>query len=61
MTRKKERMTMERPKPDGAITASAAKGGVIGIEAAPHTTLTERHPRHGIEFFMDHVPEQVWC
>jgi membrane dipeptidase len=27
---------------------------VIGIEAAPHTTLTRRHPRHSIESVMEH-------
>ncbi|WP_102126542.1 dipeptidase [Deinococcus planocerae] len=43
-----------RLKPDEVIKACAAKGGVIGIEAAPHTTLTERHPRHSIESFMEH-------
>lgn len=43
-----------RLKPDDVIRACAAKGGVIGIEAAPHTTLTERHPRHSIESFMEH-------
>lgn len=29
-------------------------GGVIGIEAAPHTTLTVAHPRHSIEGYMEH-------
>jgi membrane dipeptidase len=43
-----------RMKPDDIFRACAAKGGVIGIEAAPHTTLTERHPRHSIESFMEH-------
>ena len=44
----------KRLKPDDVIKACAAKGGVIGIEAAPHTTLTERHPHHNIESFMEH-------
>lgn len=43
-----------RLKPDDVIRACAEKGGVIGIEAAPHTTLTERHPRHNLESFMEH-------
>ena len=43
-----------RMKPDAIFQACAAKGGVIGIEAAPHTTLTEKHPRHSIESFMEH-------
>lgn len=43
-----------RLKNDETIRACAAKGGVIGIEAAPHTTLTQKHPRHSIESFMEH-------
>ena len=43
-----------RLKPDDVIEACAAKGGVIGIEAAPHTTITANHPRHSIESFMEH-------
>jgi membrane dipeptidase len=44
-----------RMKPDEVLKACAAKGGVIGIEAAPHTTLTERHPSHSLESVMEHV------
>jgi membrane dipeptidase len=43
-----------RLKPDEVIKACAERGGVIGIEAAPHTTITKRHPRHSIESFMEH-------
>ncbi|GEM88007.1 dipeptidase [Meiothermus granaticius] len=43
-----------RLKPDEVIQACAAKGGVIGIEAAPHTTITRKTPRHSIESFMEH-------
>jgi membrane dipeptidase len=43
-----------RMKPDAVLNACAARGGVIGIEAAPHTTLTENHPRHSIESVMEH-------
>lgn len=43
-----------RLKPDDVIKACAAKGGVIGIEAAPHTTITRNRPRHTIESFMEH-------
>jgi membrane dipeptidase len=43
-----------RMKPDEVIRACAEKGGVMAIEAAPHTTLTERHRRHSIESFMEH-------
>ncbi|HEY8456361.1 MAG TPA: membrane dipeptidase [Actinopolymorphaceae bacterium] len=44
----------KRMKPDHVITALAERGGVIGIEAAPHTTLSRRHPRHSLESVMDH-------
>jgi membrane dipeptidase len=44
----------KRMKPDEVLRAMAAKGGVIGIEAAPHTTLTKQHPKHSIESFMEH-------
>lgn len=43
-----------RLKPDEVIRACAEKGGVIGIEAAPHTTLTAANPRHSIESYMEH-------
>ena len=36
------------------LKACAEKGGVIGIEAAPHTTLTEKHARHSLESVMEH-------
>ena len=39
---------------DELLTACADKGGVIGVEAAPHTTLTEKHRRHSIVSFMEH-------
>jgi membrane dipeptidase len=44
----------KRMKPDDVLKACADKGGVIGIEAAPHTTLTPTHLRHSIESFMEH-------
>ena len=44
----------QRMKPDEVLEGCAEKGGVIGIEAAPHTTLTREHPRHSIESFMQH-------
>ncbi|PSR21039.1 MAG: diguanylate cyclase [Sulfobacillus acidophilus] len=43
-----------RMKPDDVIKACAARGGVFGVEAAPHTTLTERHKSHSIESVMEH-------
>jgi membrane dipeptidase len=48
-----------RLKPDNVIEAMAAKGGVLGIEAAPHTTLTDKHNRHSIESFMEHFEYAV--
>ncbi|NNM33548.1 MAG: diguanylate cyclase [Gemmatimonadetes bacterium] len=43
-----------RLAPDEVLEACARSGGVIGIEAAPHTTITPTHPRHGLESFMEH-------
>jgi membrane dipeptidase len=44
----------KRMKPDEVLKRCAEKGGVVGIEAAPHTTLTREHTRHSIESFMQH-------
>ena len=44
----------KRMKPDQVLKACAERGGVIGISAAAHTTLTERHPLHSIESVMEH-------
>ena len=43
-----------RMKPDDVIIACANAGGVIGLEAAPHTTLSDDHPHHSLESVMDH-------
>ncbi len=43
-----------RLAPDEVLVACAAKGGVIGVEAAPHTTLTKTHRVHDLEPFMEH-------
>ena len=43
-----------RLAPDDVLEACAGKGGVIGIEAAPHTTLTYDRRVHDIEAFMEH-------
>lgn len=43
-----------RMKTDETIIECAKRGGVIGIEAAPHTTLSPSHPRHSLESVMDH-------
>jgi membrane dipeptidase len=43
-----------RMKSDEVIIACAERGGVIGIEAAPHTTLSAEHPEHSLESVMNH-------
>jgi membrane dipeptidase len=43
-----------RMKPDELLRAVAGTGGVIGMSAAPHTTLSVPHPSHTIESVMDH-------
>ena len=43
-----------RMKPDDVLRAIAGSGGVIGMSAAPHTTVSAAHPRHSIESVMDH-------
>ncbi|MCD6445967.1 membrane dipeptidase [Candidatus Bathyarchaeota archaeon] len=45
---------IKRLKPDEVLQACAEKGGLIGIEAAPHTTISKKHPEHSIESVMDH-------
>jgi membrane dipeptidase len=44
----------KRLAPDPILEACAAKGGVIGIEAAPHTTLTYNRRTHNLDAFMEH-------
>lgn len=44
----------KRLAPDEVLKACADKGGVIGIEAAPHTTLTDRDRVHSIDTYMEH-------
>ena len=39
---------------DELLRAIAAKGGVIGIEAAPHTTMSATHNTHDIDSVMEH-------
>lgn len=40
--------------PDEVLKACAERGGVIGIEGAPHTTLTKNHIKHSIDSYMEH-------
>jgi membrane dipeptidase len=44
----------KRMKSDEVLEALANKKGVIGIEASPHTTLTEKHKSHSLESIMEH-------
>lgn len=44
-----------RMKPDEVLDACAAADGVIGIEAAPHTTITRDNRRHCLDTVMAHV------
>ena len=43
-----------RMKSDDCLRAVADSGGVIGMSAAPHTTVSTAHPRHSIDSVMDH-------
>jgi membrane dipeptidase len=43
-----------RTKPDEVLRACADKGGVIGIIAAPNTSVTLANPRHNLEGVMEH-------
>ncbi|GII91737.1 dipeptidase [Sinosporangium siamense] len=43
-----------RMKTDETLKAMAERGGVLGLEAAPHTTLSPAHPLHSLESVMDH-------
>ncbi len=43
-----------RLAPDDVLEACARKGGVIGVEAAPHTTLTREDTTHSIDCVMAH-------
>jgi membrane dipeptidase len=45
---------VKRLKTDEVLKVCADKGGVIGIEAAPHTTITKKHEEHSLESFMEH-------
>jgi len=45
---------IRRLAPDEVLKSCADNGGVIGVEAAPHTTLTAQNPNHNIDAFMEH-------
>lgn len=44
----------KRLTPDDVLKACAAKGGVIGIEAAPHTTISHKNLVHNLDSYMEH-------
>ena len=44
----------KRMKPDEVIKACVNRGGLFGIEAAPHTTMSHSHPEHDLESVMEH-------
>ncbi|MET0136453.1 MAG: membrane dipeptidase [Kibdelosporangium sp.] len=48
-----------RMKPDEVLKACAEQGGVLGIEAAPHTTVSYDHRSQSIESVMDHFTYAV--
>jgi membrane dipeptidase len=48
-----------RMKPDEVLKACAERGGVLGLEAAPHTTVSYDHRTHTIESVMDHFTYAV--
>ncbi|WP_446045243.1 dipeptidase [Streptomyces olivaceus] len=48
-----------RMKTDEVLKACAERGGVLGIEAAPHTTVSYDHRVHTIDAVMDHFTYAV--
>ncbi|GAA5060300.1 dipeptidase [Nocardia callitridis] len=48
-----------RMKTDAALKACAERGGVLGLEAAPHTTVSHEHRTHTIDSVMDHFTYAV--
>lgn len=48
-----------RMKPDEVLKACAERGGVLGIEAAPHTTVSYDHRAQSIDSVMDHFTYAV--
>lgn len=48
-----------RMKPDNVLKACAERGGVLGIEAAPNTTISYDHRAQSIDSVMDHFTYAV--
>lgn len=45
---------IKRLASDEVLKACAGKGGVIGVEAAPHTTMSTKRKGHDLETYMEH-------
>jgi membrane dipeptidase len=45
---------IKRMASDDLLKACADHGGVLGVEAAPHTTVTTKNQKHSIDTVMDH-------
>lgn len=45
---------IKRLFPDEVLKAVAQGGGLIGVESAPHTTMTKTHNTHDIDAVMEH-------
>jgi membrane dipeptidase len=43
-----------RMKPDNVLLECAKRGGIVGLCAAPGTTISPNHPRHNLFSVMDH-------
>lgn len=48
-----------RMKPDKIIKDCAERGGMIGVEAAPHSTPSLRNTKHSLESVMDHFEHLI--
>jgi membrane dipeptidase len=51
---RKGALNYNRMAPDSVLEAVGESGGVVGIEAAPHQTISVDHPVHDIDAVMDH-------
>ena len=49
----------KRLKGDDVLRMLADKGGVVGVEAAPHTTITRNNRAHSIDSIMEHFVDLV--
>lgn len=54
----RELWNTKRMMPDEVLQSLSENKGIIGIECAPHTTISKKHKEHCIDSFMDHI---VYC